>query len=1330
MNYFGFAFRNTALTLILCTSLFSNVFAQCNNADFSSGDFTSWTGTYAGTTAGFDQAANDAAPTINNSHCLITTAAFDATVGGSLLPMLPPGGGKSMRLGNAVGNSAKESVSYAFTVNANNTNFTYQYAVVLDGSSTHGAVQQPYFKISMTDANGAAITCATYDVNSTSSGSIGGFDSVVTAGTVVFGIPTGGGKVKYKTWSSVTIPLQNYVGQTVKVTFETRDCEPTGAPGGHWAYAYISANCSPLEILTSAPSVCPGQTVTLTAPAAKAYSWKGPSPGSIVSGATSSVATVNAEGTYTVTLTAFGSAGCTYDLTADMLPFLPGSGVLVNSATICTGQSATLTASGGAPYTWSTGATTTSITVTPGSTTTYSVSGGTCPSTNSGTVTVNTTPTSTFTGTTVCANVGSTITYTGTGDANSTYTWGFDGGTATPGTGQGPLSVSWASSGTKNVTLTVANGPCPSTLTTVPVTVNATPTVTVPPATICNGSSGILTAAGASTYLWSEGTAVAALTDSPTATTSYTVTGTSSGCSATAVGTITVNQLEDAGFSYTPATVCKTGGSNPTPVITGVTGGTFSCPNNSLVIDPTTGIVDLAGSALGAYTITYTTSGSCPNSSTFDISLVNIPIADFTLGTYCQNVTNPLPTYINNGSAGVFSSTAGLTFASTSTGEINLASSTAGDYTVTNTIAAGGGCPAATATSTITINAVPFTTVNSPTACSGDPAIITAAGATNYTWSDNSTSNTLSVTPGVTTTYTVVGESNNCTSTAIATVTVNVKPVVTVESATICAGESVTVYASGASTYAWSDGSVLDSLVFTAPGVSVPYTVTGTTSGCAGSASGNITVNALPVITVNSPAICQGLSGNLTGSGGNTYIWIAPGNLFFIGNPYSITPTASATYTVIGSTATCGSLPVNTPAEQDVFRACLDGGCSSTVVSNVTLIQLPVISVNAPTICAGQSATINASGAASYTWSTGASGASITESPTATTSYTVTDNTVGCSGSAVATITVNNLPVVTVNARTICTGSSASLTASGASTYSWSNGSATNPLTISPTATTSYTVTGTSTAGCTAIANTSVTVNSLPTISSTSSTICEGLTASLTASGTAVSYVWSNGSVTNPVSVSPSSTTSYTVTGTDANNCISTATGTVTVFPQPDIQFSASPQPAGVLSPAITFTDQSSADVTFWEWDFGDAADTLGSNEPNPVHNYPSVETTYTVTLNVLNDGLCANSMTKEIVIGPEYSFYIPNSFSPNEDGKNDVFLGKGNGIIEFELRIFDRWGNAVFKTDDINKGWDGKANGSSELTLLDVYVWKVAITDIFKKKHDLIGTVTIVRGE
>jgi gliding motility-associated-like protein len=1314
------------LSLVFFLGIFIQTYSysQCNNVGFESGDFTNWVGTYGGTTASrLDIAPPNSAPTVNNSHCLMTTAGFDAVLGGSRLSLQPPNGAKSMRLGNATGGSGFETISYTFTVDASNTNFTYQYAVVLQESTpvAHTAADQPFFKISMKDAAGGNISCATYDVNSTSTSSIGGFkDTTFTPSGAFLSIT-----VHFKTWSAVTIPLNNYIGQTVTITFETRDCAPGGNPGGHFAYAYLSASCAPLEVLKSAPSVCPGQTVKLTAPAAKAYSWKGPSAGSIVSGATSNIAQVNAPGTYTVTLTAFGDAGCTYDLTADMAQFKPGDGVTVNSETICVGQSVTLTATGGAPYSWSTGATTASITVTPGSTTTYSVTGGTCVSTNTGVVTVNTTPTSTFTGTNVCANVGSTITYTGTGDANSTYTWGFDGGTVISGTGKGPYSVSWPTGGTKNVTLTVANGPCVSAPTTVPVVVNVAPTVTITPATVCLGVSGTLTAAGATTYLWSDGTtSTPALTATPTVTTNYTVTGTTSGCATNTIGTITVNPLQNASFNYSPATVCQlAGGTNPVPTLTGTTGGTYSCPNAGLIINSGTGVIDLQNSTLGTYTVTYTTPGPCQNSSKATINIVTTPKADFTFATYCKNVANPSPTFINGGSAGTFSSTVGLSFVSASTGEVNLTTSTAGIYTITNTINSAG-CPVTTGTSSITINAIPTTTVNHPTACSGAAATIIASGATTYLWSGGATGSTYSVTPGSTTTYTVTGTTAGCSSTATSTVTVNANPIVTVQSKTICSGASTTVYASGAATYAWSNGTILDSLVVTAPTANVSYTVTGTKNGCTASAVSTITVNALPVITVNSPAICQGLSGILTPTGGGSYVW-SDTTLISIKN---ITPTASKTYTVYGSTADCSGISTANQANWGAYFTCWTGGCIGNAVSTVTVLQKPVITVNSPTICVGQTTTLSATGGATLAWSNGSSGSSITITPLTSTSYTVSDNTAGCSGSAVSNVIVNTLPVVTVNSSTICSGKLATLSASGAATYSWSNASVANPLLFSPIATANYTVTGTSAAGCIGKATTSVIVNPLPTVTVNSATICEGLSANIIASGASL-YAWSNGASSNPLIISPTKTTSYTVTGTNQKGCINTATSTVIVFPKPTAQFNASPKQAGILSPVITFTNLSSVDVNYWHWDFGDG-DTLAPKTPNPVHTYPSVETTYTVTLNVLNSGLCPNSISHEVIIGPEYSFYIPNAFSPNGDSINDKFFGVGNGILEYELMIFDRWGNFIFYSDDIDKGWDGKTIGSSDIVQHDTYVWKVNLKDIFLKKHSFIGTVTLIKGE
>jgi gliding motility-associated-like protein len=98
------------------------------------------------------------------------------------------------------------------------------------------------------------------------------------------------------------------------------------------------------------------------------------------------------------------------------------------------------------------------------------------------------------------------------------------------------------------------------------------------------------------------------------------------------------------------------------------------------------------------------------------------------------------------------------------------------------------------------------------------------------------------------------------------------------------------------------------------------------------------------------------------------------------------------------------------------------------------------------------------------------------------------------------------------------------------------------------------------------------------------------------------------------------------------------------------------------------------------------------------------------------------------IVIDPEFTFFIPNAFSPNDDGINDEFYGKGEYIKEYEMNIFDRWGNLIYHCEDINDHWDGRANHGSEVAQEDVYVYVVKLTDNHDKKHKYIGTVTIVK--
>ena len=238
--------------------------------------------------------------------------------------------------------------------------------------------------------------------------------------------------------------------------------------------------------------------------------------------------------------------------------------------------------------------------------------------------------------------------------------------------------------------------------------------------------------------------------------------------------------------------------------------------------------------------------------------------------------------------------------------------------------------------------------------------------------------------------------------------------------------------------------------------------------------------------------------------------------------------------------------------------------------------------------------------------------------------------------------------------------------------------------------------------------------------------ICNGKSAILFATG-ATSYVWSTGSLADSIIVSPSNTTLYSVVGTTAG-CSGTATGKVTVFAKPTAEFNYDPKSAGTMDPIITFTDRSSPDVNYWFWNFGDG-DTVSSITKDQVHAYSGNDSTYFVTLNVRNARGCESSVMHTIIIGKEFTFYMPNAFSPNNDDLNDEFGPQGKGIENFRLSVFDRWGMLIFSSNELNKTWNGKVRESHEVAQQDVYVWKIKLTDILKKEHDLIGTVTLVKG-
>ncbi len=201
---------------------------------------------------------------------------------------------------------------------------------------------------------------------------------------------------------------------------------------------------------------------------------------------------------------------------------------------------------------------------------------------------------------------------------------------------------------------------------------------------------------------------------------------------------------------------------------------------------------------------------------------------------------------------------------------------------------------------------------------------------------------------------------------------------------------------------------------------------------------------------------------------------------------------------------------------------------------------------------------------------------------------------------------------------------------------------------------------------------------------------------------------------------------STTLKVTSDSGCISVLTKTnyITVYPKPAAYFIAQPTSVSIINPVITITDLSSG-VNFWNWNFGDNDSSLLAV---PVSHEYADTGTYTIILTATTQYGCMDTASQSITIEPDFVFYVPNSFTPNEDGLNDTFSGKGIFILTYQMMIFDRWGNLIFFTDDYTRPWDGKANHGSQLAQRDVYVYDIKLTDIKGLEHAYRGTVTLIR--
>jgi gliding motility-associated-like protein len=299
-------------------------------------------------------------------------------------------------------------------------------------------------------------------------------------------------------------------------------------------------------------------------------------------------------------------------------------------------------------------------------------------------------------------------------------------------------------------------------------------------------------------------------------------------------------------------------------------------------------------------------------------------------------------------------------------------------------------------------------------------------------------------------------------------------------------------------------------------------------------------------------------------------------------------------------------------------------------------------------LCIGDISTLTATGGTNYNWNTGSTNSVISVSPSTTTTYSVVTSNGSCTSVAAVTVTVSPPPNASANNTTICLGQTATLNASGGINYSWSNGSTTNTILVSPATNTTYSV-FVSIGSCKDTSSATVTVNPIPTATAWNNiTITSGTSTTLNASGGG-NYSWSNGAVGNIITVSPMITTMYCVIVSNGN-CTDTACVTVTVEP----------------------TD-------------------------------------------------CSPSVTGEL--------YLPNAFSPNDDGENDIlktYFGNYICIKTFEIHIYDRWGEAVYETTNPVVQWDGTFRGKIEGTAVFVYYMKATLIsgeEIIKR-----GNISLIR--
>jgi len=950
---------------------------------------------------------------------------------------------------------------------------------------------------------------------------------------------------------------------------------------------------------------------------------------------------------------------------------------------VCYGETIDIYATGSMTYNWSIGSTNDSIQVNVVSDTTIIVVATylTCIERDTVYIKVKPLPVITFTGdSSVCLNDSMHLGV----DGGINYVW--ENGFTTD-------SISFLPAASETLTVTVTNSYGCTAQDSIQTTVYPLPVPLITgDNTPCLYDTTSLSASGGVTYEWSNAATTPSIDIAwnSTGTFDYNVIATDvNGCSDTAFFTAVVTNLPEFWLGN----------------------DTIICDLTSITLDPgiagasynwSTGAVTqtLAVSTANTYWLDLNDANNCHFRDTINVAVQALPVITFSgADTTCFGSPITMTATAPTGTSYLWSngmSTSTITFTPTASGLDTIA------VTITDALTCSK-----TDSLEFIVYALPVPVITgNPTVCTNDTLSLSVSGGASYLWSsgsNGSNANFVWSAPGSNTVYSIATDIHGCIDTAFHTVDVLPLPVFNLgNDTTICAFTNITLTPGIAgAAYDWSTGDITQT-INTGTADTYILEVTGA-NGCKFVDSITVAVQPYPTIAFGGDTtVCYSHPITITATGGVTYAWensMSGGSITFV-------PTATDTLTVVVT---------------DIY------GCSSTDSVSFDVLPLPVpVITGATEICRYDTTTLTASGGVSYQWSTGQNTATADVSPSVVglnVAYVIATGANQCYDTAFHQIDVYALPVVDLGIdTTICEGTTLMLDAANAgATFNWSTSAATQTVPVTAAGTYSVTVTDIHTCHNTD----TIIVSTQPYADATITDV-----AYICLNGAPFSFVaaqsggtWSGDGITNAatgqfnpaVAGVGNSLVVYAIAGM----CGDADSSVIEVADIPFIAFTSTDETCPGLNDGTLILEISGGAAPY-------GYDLSGATITDTTLNL--VPDNYILTITDSRGCIASDSVTilaEDMPCG-EVDFYIPNIFSPNGDLENDVLMVRSNFVESMSWYIYDRFGEKVFESKDVNLGWDGEFQGQPVQS--GVYFWHIKTTMIDGTVIEREGNVTVVR--